>query len=760
VVPRLPFAQKESRIQNHLNRLHEPVEERIVNCHYALHLLVDLSVISNIYAASLNSGLTAFEEYRIIGGKRGDSSSISEWAAPPFVSGFQKLRRGGAVCPISAGGPSACSQFFAPSESALAFQRLPEDSRKASNHRTWRNLAQIAVHDDIRATLNPLAPRRRQSTSDRRMEARVAEGEVGALARVDGRSPIALDAIRRFASSKPGCFRPLAERPPIRSSGVLGSMPVARLCALSREMPPTSTPGFAAQAICAESEQGEPTAVKRSLLTPKAQARKLRSDARAERCFARWLLCETARVNRGAAALGKAFLGLLVLTLGLGVSGARAQSAPNVFSPSPEVQQLAPQDLPAVDSLSLVSPLVRNIKKLARDGSPKDSDYGWGNLTWGDWSARSVVTLEPGFTDNVFYTPIDRVPTGFGHLAPIVGMFRSTGLYSTTIYASGDFDFYTRTPIPNTLYSRAGVMQVFSPTNDLKVIARGDFGHYAWGFSNGIIFSPLGVSTTSATSNIYTSALQYDQYVASLAAIKSFDKAFIGLGASVTRSTYDTVYTQFGPYGQYMRDSVLAAVTGRTGYALAPEIYLFASPTGYSRSYDHNAQYNSDGYQLLAGVGLDRRLWTIELGGGYQQQFYLNSPIRTVSAPAVNATAIWRPTRLVTLSAFATESIQDPGLSPGPSPSLQVNRVLNSGVSADYEFSARLSAQIRGGFSELTQVNGGARADLWNGEARVVYNVTRNIKAYVDYSFARSLSATAYDEYMRNAVLIGFKCSY
>ena len=207
-------------------------------------------------------------------------------------------------------------------------------------------------------------------------------------------------------------------------------------------------------------------------------------------------------------------------------------------------------------------------------------------------------------------------------------------------------------------------------------------------------------------------------------------------------------------------DTVLAAVTGRTGYALAPEIYLFASPTGYSRSYDHNAQYNSDGYQLLAGVGLDRRLWTIELGGGYQQQFYLNSPIRTVSAPAVNATAIWRPTRLVTLSAFATESIQDPGLSPGPSPSLQVNRVLNSGVSADYEFSARLSAQIRGGFSELTQVNGGARADLWNGEARVVYNVTRNIKAYVDYSFARSLSATAYDEYMRNAVLIGFKCSY
>jgi len=156
-------------------------------------------------------------------------------------------------------------------------------------------------------------------------------------------------------------------------------------------------------------------------------------------------------------------------------------------------------------------------------------------------------------------------------------------------------------------------MQVFSPTNDLKVIAGETSATTAWGFQQRHHFFPPRCSTDSATSNIYTSGLQYDQY-----SLRS-PRSNLSTSLHRARSLGDALdlWTQsihsLAPMANICGTASSAAVTGRTGYALAPEIYLFASPTGYSRSYDHNAQYNSDGYQLLAGVGLDRRLWTIEL---------------------------------------------------------------------------------------------------------------------------------------------------
>jgi hypothetical protein len=453
--------------------------------------------------------------------------------------------------------------------------------------------------------------------------------------------------------------------------------------------------------------------------------------------------------------------------------GALAQSAPDVFA-APNGANLSDSDhaagnggLPAgeypvssypVNNLALLTPLPRSATSLLAPG--RYPDYG---LQMGDWLARGTIGVGAGYDDNLLLTNSHRIPTFLGKTTPNIVALRNAGNNLTLLFASGDFELFPHTTRDN-LYVRTGFLHIYTPTDDLRFTFKGEFGHYAYGISDGIALTSAGAALVipSTTTSIYTSPLQLDQFIGSASVLKSLDRFFVGFGVADVQTIYDPLYTEAGAISESKINSNLGAVTGRIGYAIGPSLYAFGSASGYVRSYN-TSLFNSDGYQATAGFGFDGRLYNAEIYGGYQQQLYSSSFWRTVSAPAFGARATWSPTPLLALSAVVQETIQDPGLTYGIIPTLDVYRVISSTVGVGYSITRRLSVSLRGGFSKLEPTNGaniGYDIKVWTAGVGFNYEIARNMMFNIDYFHDNAASNDVASAWKRNVFLAGVKYAY
>lgn len=438
-------------------------------------------------------------------------------------------------------------------------------------------------------------------------------------------------------------------------------------------------------------------------------------------------------------------------------SNAIAQSATDPFSPPRDLSGAAPTLY--TTNAEIIAEVNGNHDYLPRAArrTPKLSAKASG-VTFGDWSLRPTLSVEQGMSDNIYNSGSGRISTSTSNLLASVAAFRDSGSNYSALFGAGGLSVNSANSSPDAHSARVGIFDLFQPRGDIRIIVEGEFEHLATGYSNGLNFTTNGLALSSAIGAAsYRSPIQSNHFSTSASVMKSFERAFCGLGVSLRRSTYDTAYTNSGPIGQSQRDNWLTAANARVGYSVTPWIYLFANETYFWRSYNNDSSFDSNGYAALGGVGFDKRLYSVELFGGYQQQMFNDSSRRTASAPAVGVNFAWKPTRALSFSAYMNETLQDPGLSVGASPALQVSRVVSTGVNASYSFSERLAGAVGTSYNEISQLMSNTRSRIWSPTIRIDYAFDRGASIYFNYTHIGLLSATTSSEYERNAFLAGVK---
>jgi len=122
---------------------------------------------------------------------------------------------------------------------------------------------------------------------------------------------------------------------------------------------------------------------------------------------------------------------------------------------------------------------------------------------------------------------------------------------------------------------------------------------------------------------------------------------------------------------EYDRDEYTG--TFRVGHTVSEGSAVFIEPQINTRTYHETVsqvdgfRHDSSGYQVIAGAHFDFSSVTYaELGGGWLQQHYVDPAFKTLSGPALLATATWNPRDWITVSLDGGRQVNEaviPGVS-------------------------------------------------------------------------------------------------
>ena len=148
----------------------------------------------------------------------------------------------------------------------------------------------------------------------------------------------------------------------------------------------------------------------------------------------------------------------------------------------------------------------------------------------------------------------------------------------------------------------------------------------------------------------------------------SYNAVFGGLnlkpGVDVANYSFDNGSALGVPYLQSYRDRVVVTPSLTASYDFAPlrsvVLVLSDSIASYSNPQLGQAKRDYNDFSILSGVNYDTGAKIrLRLLGGYEQRTFSSAQYRTISAPIVEASAIWTPSGVTTVTGTAARYIED-----------------------------------------------------------------------------------------------------
>jgi hypothetical protein len=422
----------------------------------------------------------------------------------------------------------------------------------------------------------------------------------------------------------------------------------------------------------------------------------------------------------------------------------------------------------------------------------------------GDWILFPRAFLGAVYDSNINQNAPETLQ-GSGWGVRFVPDFRGVydaGIHKSTVYGVVDSRFFNS----NNISATAGLTHVYEAMRDLTFTTYGNYTRQtdlftsALNFNNGaigpnispdanipIIVNPFGTTPS-------TNPAAYNQFTAGTSMQKSFDNnAFVVLSGTAFHIAFDNTSTvQFIDPFQTSRDGTSYWVTGRAGYNVSPQLYVFAESSGIFQRFN-NSLFDTDGYRVIGGFGNHdpQSLVRGEIYGGYQAQQLvhedLNSlalvpgtvsgvPIVTVNgAPFTPISAgipnnvnsaifggrlFWYPRRYWTLVAAVDQTLGNSTILsptvPAGTPILSTNAILqtNYGLSQWWNIGARVGyTQSR--FFGIPRLDNG-----WLAGASFNYEIWRNLHLTLDYQWSTVRSDAALADFTRNVYTAGLTYRY
>jgi Putative beta-barrel porin 2 len=420
-------------------------------------------------------------------------------------------------------------------------------------------------------------------------------------------------------------------------------------------------------------------------------------------------------------------------------------------------------------------------------------------LVLGSWKLYPKI-----FVGAVRDTNIDQQPSGTpvptptsrtsARAVPYLDAFYDGGIYQTSVYGVVDARFFDETNLSAT----TGLTHRYAPMPDLifnsyvNYTRQTDIFTNALNFNNGAIGPnisgspetniPIILNPFGTTPSVNPSA--YNQYTGGASVEKDFDRAFVTLGGTVFHIQYD--HTGNLPIGNPFSTSLDGTsywATGRVGYNLTPQFYVFAESSGIFQRFN-NSTFDTNGYRVIGGVGSadPQSLFRGEVFGGYQAQNQVNGLGILVDAngvpivvnglnalsgiPSDTHSAIYGgrlayyPTRYLTLVAQLDQTL---GVSTTLSPTLPAGVPLlatNGILQVKYNLAQWWWIGARVGYTRSQFYGLDRRDNGWMAGGSFNYELWRNLLVTLDYQYSTVHSDAVLSDFARSVYTAGLTWKY
>jgi Putative beta-barrel porin 2 len=184
------------------------------------------------------------------------------------------------------------------------------------------------------------------------------------------------------------------------------------------------------------------------------------------------------------------------------------------------------------------------------------------------WLLYPTLRIYTLYSDNLFLSPQSPISAGGVGVTPSLAAVWSNGIHTTTLYGDIDRELFPTNNSIDALNGRAGFTQKYEALRDLIFTVNGDYAHQTWAtglqnsiqtptaaptttvlpngntvLPNGTIISPTGqpvgqaAAATGSSSSLVVNPSNH--YTGTFSVDKIFDRAAIGLSASVNRTEYE-----------------------------------------------------------------------------------------------------------------------------------------------------------------------------------------------------------------------------
>ncbi len=398
------------------------------------------------------------------------------------------------------------------------------------------------------------------------------------------------------------------------------------------------------------------------------------------------------------------------------------------------------------------------------------------------WMVYPSIYVGAVFDDNVRQVAngTDRTSAWGVRVAPDLIATWDGGIHKTTLYGVADARFFpgVRSGNPgesdaDRVSATAGFRHYYEAMRDLVFNFYGDYTRQTDIFNSALNFnnSAIGPTPSSSPAPIFLNPfgttptinpVAYNQFSGGGTVSKTIGQGFVSLGGTVAHITFDHPNNPL----QNAEDGTLFWVTGRVGYNVSPQLYVFAEPSGVFQHVNNSTTFDTSGYRVVGGIGSadPHSLFRGEIWGGYQAQHEtnvvgLNVPSDT-NAGVFGATLYYYPTRYWTVMALAQETLGVSLLSFAGAPVGTPVRAISAILQTTYAISRWWSVGVRGGYTRSEFIGTSKIDNGWMAGASFNYEVWRNLLLTLDYQHTALDSNFAFSSFRTNLYTAGLTYRY
>jgi hypothetical protein len=396
----------------------------------------------------------------------------------------------------------------------------------------------------------------------------------------------------------------------------------------------------------------------------------------------------------------------------------------------------------------------------------------------GSWTFYPKAFLGATYDQNMDQSPsgTDRDSGASLRLVPNLVATRDGGIHKTTVYGVVDAAFFNA----NTVAASVGFSHTYEAMRDLTFNFQGNYTRQTDLFNSAVNFNNGAIGpTASPDSNIpivvnpfgttpSANPIAYNQFAYGAAVTKTFGQAFVTLRGSAFYIAYDHSDTVLPPF-QTDHNGASVWASGRVGYNVTPDVYVFAGIDGIWQRFD-NGLFNTNGYRATGGVGTNNpnSLWRGEVYGGYQFQDQRGLNPNTnpgipsdVDSGVFGGRLYYYPTRYWT---FVASFDQILGISTALAPNIPQGiptRSTTAMLQTNYGLSRLWTIGARFGYARGEYVGvQGLDTSAWMAGASFNYEIWRNLNLTLDYQYTIQFSDATFSEFTRNRYTGGLTYKY
>ena len=263
-------------------------------------------------------------------------------------------------------------------------------------------------------------------------------------------------------------------------------------------------------------------------------------------------------------------------------------------------------------------------------------------------------------------------------------------------------------------------------------------GGYTIGRHNAIIgYSHLSLHESAASVGSVASATPLPFQVDDVRAEYTFDQGRFSFTPRLDLQRYQFGNATIGglEVSQQAQNRVVLNGGVETRYALSDLRSLVFVAQGIDSHYTNPrpGDPTNDSKSLLALGGIDYTadgVWRYRLLGGIELRDFAAAQFKTRTAPIAEASVIWTPTGMTTLTGTLSRTIEDPAAA-----GTGGYTYTKAGLVVDHEYLRNVLLQGRLGLESAEYLRGGGTQTSLTAAAQVQWLLNRNMRLAFDYSF-------------------------